>query len=261
MTAALSGVRGVLLDLDGTVYQGGALVPGAAGAVAALRARLPVRFVTNTTTKSRAAVVERLRALGIPATPGDVVSPPALLGARLRASPAGRRAALFVTESALEDFADVEVDAERPHVVVVGDLGDGWTHARLNEAFRLVRGGAELVALSGTMYWQADDGLRLDAGAYAHLLGRAGGRAVTHVGKPAASFFHAACDSLGLEPGAVAMVGDDAETDVRAAQRAGLRGVLVQTGKYRPGDEAGDPPPDALVESIARLAEADGDGR
>ena len=77
------------------------------------------------------------------------------------------------------------------------------------------------------------------------------------VGKPAQPFFHAAVADMGLEPQRVAMIGDDVEADVRGAREAGLRGALVPTGKYRPGDEkAGAGRPDAVVADLAEAVAA-----
>ena len=81
----------------------------------------------------------------------------------------------------------------------------------------------------------------------------ASGVSATVVGKPEESFFRLAVEDLGFEAHEVAMVGDDAEVDVAGAQAAGLRGVQVKTGKYRPGEEGR---PDLILESFAGLPEA-----
>ncbi|MEM6326612.1 MAG: TIGR01458 family HAD-type hydrolase [Bacteroidota bacterium] len=250
----LSPVRGVLLDLDGTLYQGGAALPGAAEAVRGLRASVGVRFLTNTTSRSREAVRERLADVGIEAALEEILSPPAIAGDWLR--DAGASAALFLPEAAHADFAGVDTEADRPEWVVVGDLGPAWDFATLNRAFRLLMSGARLLALGRTRYWRAPDGLRLDTGPFVAALEAATGQTARVVGKPDPAFFRAGCAGLGLPAEACAVVGDDAESDVRAAIRAGLRGVLVQTGKYRPGDEDGDPAPDVLAPSIAAVPAA-----
>lgn len=244
-------IHGVLLDLDGTLYQDGGAIDGAPEAARRLRQRGGVRFVTNTTSKSRAAVVEKLTGFGIEADPAEVVSPPAIAGARLRA--AGESAALFLPDAAHADFEGVETGADAPDWVVVGDLGAAWDFATLNQAFRLVMDGARLMALGRTRYWRAPDGLRLDAGPFVAALEAATGQTAETVGKPAEAFFLAACADLGLDPSTVALVGDDAETDVRAAQAAGLRGVLVRTGKFREADLDGEPTPDLVIGSVAEL--------
>jgi HAD superfamily hydrolase (TIGR01458 family) len=248
----LGGPRGLLLDLDGTLYQSGEPLPGAVETVRALEAAgVPFRFVTNTTSKSRAAVADKLAGMGFPATEGRVFSPPHAAGSLLRAR--GARACLLVPEATRPDFHDIPEDEGRPDVVVIGDLGTGWTFERLNRAFQLVHAGAGLLALGRTRYWQTGGGLQLDVGPFVAALEYATGKKAEVVGKPEPQFFLDAVAELGLEPGAVALVGDDAETDVRAAQRAGLTGVLVRTGKFRPPDLDGAPAIDAAIDSIADL--------
>ncbi len=102
------------------------------------------------------------------------------------------------------------------------------------------------------LYWRTDAGLQLDTGAFLAGLEKAAGVQAEVIGKPAAAFFEAALASLGADPSAAVMVGDDIEADVLAAQRAGVTGVLVRTGKYLPRalrDAGGTP--DHVVDSIA----------
>jgi phospholysine phosphohistidine inorganic pyrophosphate phosphatase len=113
--------------------------------------------------------------------------------------------------------------------------------------------GADLIALQRNRYWRREDGLALDAGPFVAALEYASGRSATVVGKPEAGFFRLALEDLGLGPHEVAMVGDDAEADVVGAQAAGLKGILVRTGKYRPETEGR---PDLVLESFAALPEA-----
>lgn len=248
----LTHVRGFLLDLDGTLYQSGEPLPGAVATVRALeRDGVPVRFVTNTTSKCRAAVAEKLAAMGFPASQDSIFSPPHAAGAMLRAR--GASAHLLAPDATRPDFDGIPQDDVHPDAVVIGDLGAGWTFERLNRAFRLVRGGADLVALGRTRYWQTDAGLQLDVGPFAAALEYATGKEATVIGKPEPQFFRDAVAELGLEPQTVALVGDDAETDVRAAQRAGLTGVLVRTGKFREADSEGEPPIDLVIDSVADL--------
>ena len=72
-------------------------------------------------------------------------------------------------------------------------------------------------------------------------------------GKPAANFFQAAAERLGLPPRDVLMVGDDIDADVRGAMAAGLQGALVRTGKFRPADLETEPRPDVILDSVADL--------
>jgi HAD superfamily hydrolase (TIGR01458 family) len=243
--------KGLLIDLDGTLYVEDAPIPGAREALSRVEAAsIPYRYVTNTTRKPRREVVSRLRELGFPAREDLVFAPAAAANALL----AGKRCHALVAEALLEDLADVVLAGTGPtEHVLVGDLGDGFDYARLNRAFRLLMDGAGLVALQRNRYWQEADGPSLDAGPFVVALEYASGKTATVLGKPEPAFFEAALRDLGLEAKDVAMVGDDAESDVAGAQRAGLQGIQVKTGKYRPG-VSGEA--DAEIESIADLPAA-----
>ena len=240
--------KGLLIDLDGTLYVEDAPIPGAREALSRLEAAgIPYRYVTNTTRKHRREVVSRLRELGFPAREDLVFAPAAAANALL----AGKRCHALVAEALFEDLADVVLAGTGPtDHVLVGDLGDGFDYARLNIAFRLLMEGAGLVALQRNRFWQEADGPSLDAGPFVAALEYASGKTATVLGKPEPAFFQAALRDLGLEAKDVVMVGDDAESDVAGAQRAGLQGIQVKTGKYRPGTAC---EADAEIESIADL--------
>jgi ribonucleotide monophosphatase NagD (HAD superfamily) len=93
----------------------------------------------------------------------------------------------------------------------------------------------------------APDGIRLDNGAYASALAYASGQEPMVIGKPSPDYFRMALEMLGLPPERVAMVGDDILNDVDAAQKLGLKGILVQTGKFRLGDLQRGVTPDAVL--------------
>ncbi len=258
---AFADVRALLVDLDGTVYQGEEAIPGAPEALSALRGQGSlIRFVTNTTSRCRATLAEKLTRLGIPAETEDLFEPP-YAAARYLRTQGCIGAHLLVREDARREFAGIthlEADAE---FVVVGDLGDGWDFRRLNHAFRLVMAGAEIIALAMTRSWVASDGLRLDAGPFVKALEFATGKKALVLGKPAPAFFHLAMDDLGLSPQQMAMVEDDIEVDVGGAQRAGMMGTLVRTGKFQPSDLGGPVMPNLVIDSIADLVQRAGSGK
>lgn len=252
-------MAGVLLDLDGVVFVGDAAVPGAAETVAWLsREGVPFLYLTNTTSRPRGAIVELLRRMGIPAIPSQILSPVVVAAAWLQQERI-ERPALFVPDATASEFAGLDLlpasAEECAGAVVVGDLGSSWDFATLNRAFRLLMSDPEapLVALGMTRYWRADDGLRLDVGGFVRALEYATGRTAVVLGKPDPAFYGTAVDALRLRPGQVVMVGDDIRADVEGAQRSGLMGVLVRTGKFSPSDLDGDVSPDAVLDSIADL--------
>lgn len=245
---------GLLIDLDGTVYDGEAPIPGAAEAIAALRdAGLPLRFVTNTTRVPRTTIAGWLADFGIPAAAGDIFTPP-LAAAAWLADRGIRWIFLCLPEHTFEEFPAFKIGAERPEAVVVGDLGPAWTFDVLNRAFNHLTAGAEFLALHRNRCWRAPDGLALDAGAFVAALEYATGRTATLVGKPSRLMFEAAARSMELAPEEVAMVGDSLEADVAGAKAAGCLGILVRTGNFRAEElERAAILPDLVVDSIAEL--------
>ncbi|HCZ47370.1 MAG TPA: TIGR01458 family HAD-type hydrolase [Gammaproteobacteria bacterium] len=147
----------------------------------------------------------------------------------------GLRPLLLIHPDLMPDFAGLDTDA--PNAVVVGDAGEHFGYAGLNRAFRLLHAGAPLLALGRNRYFQDADGLSLDAGPFVAALEYAAGVTAELMGKPAPALFTAAVRSTGCRPTEAVMIGDDVESDVNGAVTAGLRGVLVRTGKYRAGDE------------------------
>jgi HAD superfamily hydrolase (TIGR01458 family) len=242
----------VLLDLDGVLYVEDEPIPGALEAVAALRARgLQLRFVTNTTSRPRRDILARLHRLELPVAESDLVTPARLAVEHCVA--AGRRHALMLMRDDVKpDLAGLEEVGERADVVVVGDLGEGFDYRVLNRAFRELLGGAELVALQKNRYWRTPDGISLDVGPFVAALEYATGRDAVVVGKPAPAFFATVLAGLGVRPADAVMVGDDVESDIGGALRAGLAGVLVRTGKYRADAVAASGvEPTATVDSLA----------
>lgn len=249
-------IRGVLLDIDGVLVVSWQPIAGAAEAVADVRARgLRVAFVTNTTSRSRAGIAASLIDAGFDLSTDEVITAGAATAEHLRTRHPGRRC-LVLDDGPSDDLAGIPLadNAADAEVVVIGSGGPSFTWEAMNEALRAVLNGAPLVAMHGSALWRTSEGDCLDAGAYVAAFERATGVTATVIGKPSPHLFHAGCAALDLDPAEVLMVGDDAETDVVAAVRAGLMGVLVCTGKYRPGIEGRvGVPADQVIDSVAVL--------
>ena len=250
-----------LLDLDGTLYAGGAAIPGAPEVLERLRRDgTPFRLVTNTTSRSRGMLVQRLRGYGFLMEAEEIFSA-TLAGAALARELGHRVLAPFLPAPALEDLAGFELvggvsgRTGKPDAVVLGDLGEVWSYAMLQEAFEYVIGGAVIIALSRDRYWRRGDRLALDAGPFVRALEYATGVEARVAGKPSPAFYTAALASLGLDVSMRAvMVGDDLWSDVEGAQRAGLQGWLVRTGKFRENTLRGSGiTPNRVLPSVAAL--------
>ena len=248
-------IRAVLLDLEGVLYEGGAPIAGAREAVGALEARgLALRYVTNTTTTSRAGVARRVAAVGLQIDLGTLFTP--LAAARLLlAQWNARRIHLAAPAETAEDFAGFELAEAGPvDAVVMGDLYKGFDWEKLDGLFAMVRAGARLVALHKNRFCRRGEAIGLDAGPFVAAVEYAAGVEAVVVGKPSVDFFKLALDDLGVPAVEAIMVGDDIEADIGGAQDAGLVAVQVETGKFTSADL--DHPrvtPDARIASIADL--------
>lgn len=245
---------GLLLDIDGVITVGGRALPGALDAVRRVQElKIPLKFVTNTTRRPRREVVRNLRRLGLTVETGDVFTPAVLarnLLAREKLTP------FPVIHPALaEDFTGL--GASGAEAVVVGDAGPYFTYDLLNQAFRKLIHGARFFALAKNRnFLDHDHELSLDAGPFVAALEYASAKEATVLGKPSAEFFKLAVESMFCEPARVAMIGDDAEADVGGAMAAGLQGILVRTGKYRPGQEESlSKPPTLIAGDLAAAVE------
>jgi HAD superfamily hydrolase (TIGR01458 family) len=248
---------GLLIDVDGVLHVGREPIEGAREALELLREReFPFRLVTNTTSRSRRLVVERLCAMGFVVLEDDVLTP-AALAVRYCRERGYRRIALHVAPALCEDLEELGAREDGPgQAVIVGDLGEEFTYARLNAIFAQLRQGAELLALQRNRFWQAEQGLVLDAGPFVVALEYASGRDAIVLGKPSPEFFATALQELGAPAARAAMIGDDLEADVGGAIDCGLAGVLVRTGKYREETlEQSDITPTLIWDSIAQLGE------
>ncbi|KUN80608.1 HAD family hydrolase [Streptomyces bungoensis] len=251
----MEAVRAVLVDIDGVLTVSWKPLPGAVAALRAIRAAgLGVALVTNTTSRTRASVAAALSEAGFEVGVDDVLTAPAVTAAYLAERFPGARCALLNSGDVAEDLAGVTLVDDDPDVVVVGGAGPEFGYAALNRAFGQLRRGARLVAMHRNLYWRTDAGLQLDSGAFLLGLERAARVEAEVTGKPSPAFFAAALARLGVRADQALMVGDDVESDVLAAQRAGITGVLVRTGKYRPETEAGaSGTPDHVRDSFADL--------
>lgn len=242
--------KAVLLDLSGVVYQGSAVVPGAAEAIARLKARgIPVRFLTNTTRTPKRLIITQLHEMGVAATDAEIFTPARSACdwlAQHDFSPY-----LLVHNNLREDFESCKPGPRQ--AVIVGDAGSGFTYEALNAAFRKLTAGAPFIALArNRTFLDMDDKLSLDAGAFVAALEFASRRKALVLGKPSPEFFHIAAASMNCLPEDTVMVGDDAEADIAGALAAGIgAGLLVRTGKYQPSDEKlVTPTPTAVLDDL-----------
>ncbi len=224
-------VRAVLCDIDGTLTWQGQALPGAAQALSELRRRgIALRFLTNITARQPADLAQELTEFGVSVDACELMTATTACVHYLAQRP-GLRCHFILPEAVKPAFATFAQDKQHPQAVVIGDIGEGFDYPTLNHAFRLLRQGAELIALQHNLFWFDVNGARLDCGAFVTALEAAAGIRATVTGKPSPRFFQQALDELELAAPEVLVVGDDPATDMEGAIGIGARALLVHTGK------------------------------
>lgn len=254
----LADIRAALLDIDGTLTEGvgGPALPGAVAAVERLLARLPIRYVTNTTSRTRADLEILLRRVGFPCQPGMLVNP-ALLAQKVLTSRGDDRGILIANPQAAGDLAWFQsCPAGAAKAVLLACESHSLTIAELGPAVEALLNGARLYTLQQNRVFRRDDRMVTDLGPVAAFLGYAARCSWENFGKPSPLLFSTLAEELDLPVAALAMVGDDAEFDAAGAVAAGCgAGVLVRTGKYRPGDETRvSPTPTLVLDDLSALS-------
>ncbi|KAI9239843.1 MAG: HAD-like domain-containing protein [Podila humilis] len=249
-----SAIRGVLIDVSGTVHVADKAIPGAVKALDRLRASgIPFRFCTNTTQTSGETLAKKLRGLGFNVNRDEIFT--SLSACRQLVQSRQLRPMLFLEPDALQEFDGIP--QSEPHdSVVVGLSPSNFSYDMMNKAFRVLaysertEAPATLIAIHKAKYFaEKDNGdLSMGPGGFVEALEYASGIKAHVVGKPQKAFFELAIQNMlpsssssSSSPTSIAMIGDDVEQDLGGgAAELGLVRFLVQTGKYRPRDEERD---------------------
>ncbi len=254
----LAGVRALVLDADGVLVMRGAALPGAPEALARLaELGIPYRVATNISSMHRETLAARFERMGLPVRPERIVTALSATVEHVRRTYPGQPVFVITRPDGLREFGDhplmtpaqADEDNASAAAVVFGDGEEDLSYANLDRAFRLVRRGAALIAMHRNGWWYAAKGETIDTGAFVAAIEYATGTRARVTGKPGPLMFRSAFRALAADVAAaggprlgrdaVAMVGDHAPQDIAGARRAGLRGILVLTGRTAADEVAG----------------------
>ena len=145
-----------------------------------------------------------------------------------------KKVAVYCTDSIKNLFSEY-LDYKNPEAVVVGDNGENWEYNMLNEIFGFVNSGADLIAMQKNKFWYPEGDIpKLDAGSFIKAIEHATGKEAKLIGKPSPIYFHTALENLGFKSNQeFLMLGDDVESDIVGAKKAGGKGILIYTGKTK----------------------------
>jgi arabinose operon protein AraL len=262
--ALVERLSGFIFDLDGTLYVGGELIPGADAAIDGLR-RLGKRvaFVSNKPIGTREEYAEKLNRLGVACSADEVINSALVVARYLQKHRPGARCFPVAEPPVVKELLDhglrISDDPTQIDVVVVA-FDRTFDYGKLNIAYRASLHGADLIATNPDRTCPMPDYDLPDAACMIAAIEACTQRKVDPiVGKPSPIMLREALDLIGLEASECAMVGDRPETDMQMAHDAGLTGVLVLTGVTGPDDLATLPvQPDCILRSVQALVEACG---
>lgn len=250
--------HGLLIDMDGVLYRGPELIPGADLFIQQLRIRdIPFKLLTNNSQRTRRDVVAKVARLGIDVEEEHIFTC-AMATARFLAQQAPGGTAFVIGEGGLltalhqNGFAIVDHD---PDYVVVGE-GRTFNLELVETAVRLIQGGAKLIATNLDPNCPTQNGLRPGCGAMVAMLETATGIKAFSVGKPSPVMMSAACDELGVSPDETTMIGDTMETDILGGVQLGFHTVLVLSGGTQREDLLRYAyRPEIIVDSVAEFSD------
>jgi len=249
---------GYLIDMDGVVYRGKEIIPGAQEFINRLRkSETPFCFLTNNSRRTRKDVTTYMNRIGFDIEEKHVFTC-AMATARFlkRQKPGGT--AFVIGEGGLLHALNVNgyaiVDHD-PDYVVVGE-GRTFNMEAVEAAVNMILGGAKLIATNPDPNCPTDHGTRPGCGAIAAMLEVATGVKAFSVGKPSPVMLREARKEIGLDTGRTTIIGDTMDTDILGGVQMGYRTVLVLSGSTRRTDLANFAyRPDQIVDSIAALTD------
>ena len=229
-----SEIKGILTDIDGTLFFKGAPIPGAIETLSKLRKKgLKFLFFTNTDSKSPHTILKILQDYGFDINEDEIFTP--IIAVKEFLNEYHSKKSLCVTTGeVVKDFQDFPKvsGSETPEFVIVADFHDNWDVNRLNKAFKYVMKGAKLLGTQGNKYYLDRDGEPvIDTGSFVQMIAYAANVDPKIFGKPSKEYFLHALKRINLNSDEVLVIGDDPESDIHGAINAGIIGILVKTGK------------------------------
>jgi HAD superfamily hydrolase (TIGR01458 family) len=242
----------VLIDFDGVIKLGNNIAGDAGEFFTFLNQNdFPFYVISNSTLRTSDTMLQFIRKNGININIPAMTAVDATLN---YVKENYRKVSVYCRPNIKPLFSDFDVD-DNPEAVVLGDIADKWTYETMNEIFRKVWNGADIIAMHKNRYWEPDGKtLTMDAGAFITAIEYAASKEAILIGKPSPIYFQTALKQLGFKAGTeFIMIGDDVESDIAAAQTIGGKGILIYTGKTEFPLKANSTKPDFEVMNLNEI--------
>ncbi|MNI07113.1 putative hydrolase YutF [compost metagenome] len=252
--------KAYLIDLDGTLYHGSRIIPGAAQLISDLKTRrIPHLFVTNNSSRTPGEVARHLQEMGIAAEEQEVCTSAVAAAEYVASIEPGAKVAPIGESGLLHALqnAGLIVEKERPDFVIQG-IDRSFTYETLTRATQWISAGARYVLTNPDLLLPSQEGLMPGAGSISAAIQAATGAEPVIIGKPSSILMNYAIDRLGLRNEEVAVIGDNMLTDISAGVHAGCGTILVLTGittrdNFQKFADASGAQPDVICNDLDQL--------
>jgi len=248
----IQNIQGLLIDLDGTIYQGSVLLPGAKEFIDWVNdSHLRYIFVTNNSTKTPKKIVKKLSSLGIRVEEDKIVTSAIVTASYLAELPEYIIAYAICEEGLLSALKEkgIEVSETNPNYVVLG-LDTNFTFEKLEKAIYAIHAGARYILCNPDKVIPEADGFAPDAGSLSAAIESATNIKPTVIGKPSPHIFRFAAKKMEIPLSNLIMIGDSIETDIKGARNLGIKTCLVQTGIPNENKLEDSSTPDIIIQQI-----------
>jgi len=247
---------GFMIDMDGTVYKGGDLIPGATDFIAGLRSRgIPFVFLTNNSSHTRSYYYEKLRRMGFDVTMDNVLTSNIATIRFVLSERPGKRVYVVGSPEVTEEVraAGIDVVEDDPDIVYL-TFDRTITYEKINKAYKALVKGAELIATHPDDVCPTETDYDIDIGPFIRMFEQMCQTTAVIIGKPNRLMLEMASLEMGVDPQGTVMVGDRLYTDIRMGELAGTSTILVLSGETSRADlEASDVRPTYVLDSVADI--------
>ena len=251
-------IKGLAIDMDGTIYKGMEPIPGAKEFISKLNDNgIPYMFVTNNSSKGRREYYQKLRRMGFDIDMDNVLTSGTAALRFLKNERPGRKVYVIGTESYMEDVREygIEADDTDPDIVLL-TYDRELTYDKINKGYRFIKHGAEFIATHPDDLCPTEDDYDVDIGAFIAMYARVLKEGPLIIGKPNRLLLDMAASEMGIPSDSIAMVGDRLYTDIRMAYDNGLPSILVLTGETSLEDlDGSDMKPTYVLGSVAEIVD------
>ena len=249
-------IKGLAIDMDGTVYKGMVPIPGAKEFISSLKENgIPFMFVTNNSSKGRKQYYEKLKTMGFDIDIGNVLTSGTAALRFLKDERKGKKVYVIGTESYLEDVKEygIELDDNDPDIVLLS-FDRELTYEKINKGYMFIKNGAEYIATHPDDLCPTEDDYDVDIGAFIAMYSYLLHKEPLIIGKPNRLLLDMAASEMGIPADSIAMVGDRLYTDMKMAYDNGLDSILVLTGETSLDDlKDSDIRPTYVLDSVADI--------